>query len=274
VGSKKNTPARWKISKLKEHPRQREMFGDVSDAELNALAEDLRQNGLRQPIEILPDATILAGHQRVRAAKQLGWTEIDVLIRYDLAEAGEAAQEEFFVTDNLNRRQLTGLAKARCIRRLVELEEGRSADRFCVVGREKLLDRVAERLDLSPRNARRYLLILKAPVAVQEAYDRDEISLTNAGKAALFSREEQAELERRLRSGESVAEVIQELLARRGPKKVKTGDALARLCRSLRAGLDELDGRVEGVSAAQVAPHLAVFQEAQDLLSTLIDAAE
>src|SRR5262245_14825067 len=94
-------PQRWKLARLKGHPLQAVMFGDLSDEELRALAEDMREHGQRTPVEVLPDGTVLTGHQRIRAARLLGWTEITVVVRRDLAEAGPAAQETHFINDNL-----------------------------------------------------------------------------------------------------------------------------------------------------------------------------
>ena len=113
---------KWKISRLKKHPKQDEMFGDISEEERRALADDMERNGQRQPVEIRPDGTIIAGHQRVLAATLLGWTEIDVIVRFDLEEKGDAAVEAHFLGDNLYRRQLSPLNRARCIRRLMEIE--------------------------------------------------------------------------------------------------------------------------------------------------------
>jgi hypothetical protein len=47
MAAKKLTVTRWKISELREHPRQAALFGDISDEELRALAEDMRVNGQR-----------------------------------------------------------------------------------------------------------------------------------------------------------------------------------------------------------------------------------
>ena len=60
-------------------------------AEIEALARDMDENGLRDPVEVLPDGTLVTGHQRVRAAGLLGWEEIDVVVRHDLADRGDAA---------------------------------------------------------------------------------------------------------------------------------------------------------------------------------------
>src|SRR6266404_5410809 len=54
---KASNSRKWEIAKLKEHPRQAAMFGDVSDEELQRLANDMRA-GQRQPVEIVPDGTI------------------------------------------------------------------------------------------------------------------------------------------------------------------------------------------------------------------------
>jgi ParB family chromosome partitioning protein len=115
---------KWKIAKLKDHPRQAEVFGDLSDAELAALAEDMRANGLRDPIEVVSDGTIIGGHQRVRAAKRLGWSEVDVIVRVDLQTADTIAAKKSFLTDNLLRHHLSPLVRAKCIKELVELERG------------------------------------------------------------------------------------------------------------------------------------------------------
>src|SRR5262249_60344055 len=82
----KSKVQKWKISRLKKHPLQETMFGDLPDAELRALAEDMRVNKQKDPVEILPDGTVLAGHQRIRAARLLGWPEGDGIIRQDRAE--------------------------------------------------------------------------------------------------------------------------------------------------------------------------------------------
>ena len=56
------------------------MFGDSPDGEIDDHAKDMKLHGLQQPIEILPNRTIITGHQRVRAAKKLGWAVIDDIV--------------------------------------------------------------------------------------------------------------------------------------------------------------------------------------------------
>lgn len=185
---KKQTVTEWQIAKLKDHPRQAEMFGDVDEEELRALAENMRKHGLRDPVKVTPDGTVIAGHQRVRAAERLGRKEIDVVVRHDLVAEGSEAVERHFVETNFIRRQLSPLARAKCIKRLMELEEERSTASFGFTKTEELKNRIARRMGLSVRSVNRYLLLLDAPTAIQSAFDRGEIPLVTAGKVALLSK--------------------------------------------------------------------------------------
>ena len=65
--------ARWPIEQLKPHPRQTSLFSNLPDQAFKDLVEDLKVRGLQHPVEILPDGTLICGHQRWRAAKALGW---------------------------------------------------------------------------------------------------------------------------------------------------------------------------------------------------------
>jgi hypothetical protein len=80
---------KWKIDKLKEHPHRAALFGDFSEEELADLTEQMERNGLDYPVEVLPDGTIIRGHERVRAAKSLGWEKIDVVVLHDLNRFGD-----------------------------------------------------------------------------------------------------------------------------------------------------------------------------------------
>ena len=172
----------------------------------------MKANGLRVPVETLPDCTIVADHQRVQAAKLLGWTEIDVVVRRDLAEAGPAAVEAAFITDNLHRRHLSPLGKAMCFKRLIELESGSRAGGLFDKQADRLKEVIAERMGLSPRSVSRCLLIRKCPVAVQQAFDRGDLTLTEAGKVALMPPRAQDEVGRRITAGEKPKAVLSEKL--------------------------------------------------------------
>lgn len=66
-----------KLKRAKYNPRK------ISKKELQKLTESIKTYGLVQPIVVNKDYTIIGGHQRVEACRQLGVTDVDVY-RLDL----------------------------------------------------------------------------------------------------------------------------------------------------------------------------------------------
>lgn len=60
------------INELKPHPRNNEFFDDMTGEKWNEFLESVKSRGIIEPIVITPDKTIVSGHQRVRACKELG----------------------------------------------------------------------------------------------------------------------------------------------------------------------------------------------------------
>ena len=230
------------IADLRDHPQQAAMFGDASDAELAALAADMKKKkGLDYPVEILPSSNIVVkGHQRIRAAKLLGWTEIDVIERHDLEAAGDAAAEEEFIKDNALRRQLGPLAKARCIRRLLELEMGRSTRSFNDAGREALKKAIAEQFGCSLRTVNRLLRMLYAPPAIQQAVERGDLSMGLANKVALLPSQELRVILRDMEGGKTPAEAVKAYFMQSVRKEDETRRSFNRLIAALRREMPQL----------------------------------
>jgi len=269
---KKQTTAKWKIAGLKDHPRQDEMFGNVDDAELDALAENMRKHGQRDPVEITSAGVIIAGHQRVRAARRLGWKEVAVVVRRDLEAEGPDAVERHFVEDNFVRRQLGPLAKARCIRRLMELEEGTAVGRFRFTKKEELKGRIARRMKLSLRSVNRYLLLLDTPEAIQAAFDRGEVPLVTAGKVALLKKSAQEDIARRIAAGEQAVALVQEHTrpgAAEGAPK-----AFGRLVRVLRSEVPRIRGQLDRISPGRLERAVPAAEEAVELLNEVVAAGK
>lgn len=91
-----------KIGKLKEkanHP-----FQVKDDEKLAALAEDIRENGLHQPIIVRPMADgfyeILAGHRRTKACQKIGRTKIEAII----VEADDERANRIMIATNFQQR--------------------------------------------------------------------------------------------------------------------------------------------------------------------------
>ena len=72
------------INELKPHPRNNEFFDDMVGDSWNAFKDSINTSGIVEPIVVTQDMIIVSGHQRVRAAKELGISSVMVDIRkYD-----------------------------------------------------------------------------------------------------------------------------------------------------------------------------------------------
>ncbi|MGD0901241.1 MAG: ParB N-terminal domain-containing protein, partial [Thermoguttaceae bacterium] len=202
------------------------------DAQLDELARDMETHGQRDPVEILDNGVIVDGHQRRRAALRLGWNELDVIVREDLAEAEDSAVEAEMIAANLHRRQLDVLAIARLYARLRQIARGWDSDDFVGEVKRDVRDRLAGRLGhRSGRTLDRYVKLLETPREVQDAVSRQELSMGAAIKVAKLSEDDRATIAAAIRQGQPAKEVIAAFFnARRSrPANPETQEFLAAL---------------------------------------------
>ena len=199
----------WKVADLRESPYQQQLFGDLPDGPFDELAVDMEKHGQRDPVEIHRDGTIIDGHQRWRVAVKLGWPEVAVVVRDDLAAAGDEAVQSYMLSVNLARRQMDILAIARAYRRMKQLERGWDRDEFDVSSAQDLRDKLAKRLgNRSGRTLDRYLRLLETPREVQDAYTRHELPMGTALKVVRLSDEAKAGIAAAIRQGQPAKEAI------------------------------------------------------------------
>lgn len=271
--TKKLPTVKWPIDKLKPHPKQSACFPDPPESEIKELAEQIR-NGLDHPIEILPDGTIICGHRRTLAARLLGWEEIDVLVRHDLEEAGDAAIEARLIEDNLFRRQLDELQIARCCLRLKELAAKADGHELFAFEKGDLRDAIGKKLGMSGRNLSRLLRIVEhTPQAVQDAVSAKKLAMTKAEQVAGLPLDVRDQIAEEISNGAEPEEVVSNFLTNTAVKSKSPHDAIRKLLRSVRQGLDNLEG-------CELSAHWfgngydAVFQRGEKLLKRLSKAAK
>ena len=242
------------LDHLKPHLRQESLFSALSDGELEELACDMQARGLQHPIEILPDMTIVAGHQRVRAARKLGWTEIDVIVRHDLAEAGEIAAELHLICDNVRRRQMGKLERARCAERLMQLMAGGSLASLTDTKQYALLrqmrESVGRMLGIGEREVTRLMQIVGAPIEVQGAYDRGQIGIADVNRVSRSGEEKKEKLAAAIRGGESPKDAIRRICGGGLPRREPTekDQAYLNLLRATQAAIEVLGPRPERIT--------------------------
>lgn len=277
--SAKPKRARRPLASLVHYPDQDQFFDDLPDHELKELAEDIKRNGLKHPIEVLsenqaglPPDTILRGHQRLRALHLLGCEETTVRVRYDLAEATRDEIDRVFLGDNVHRRQLDPLAKARAGLRLLEIEKGREPGSLKPGENSGARERVGKILNMSGRNLDRYIRVLAAPTEIQDAFRRKELSLVEAAKVAGLKQRERNELVSRLRAGEPIKQVVAAFL-KPASSRTKTLLAFDQFTADLATACHSLQGREDRISDDALSVSLPVLTQAHAFLGRLVSRA-
>src|SRR5919198_5923596 len=97
--------ARRRTAELRPHPQASEVPA-LSAGEYEALKADLAQRGLQVPLEITAAGVVLDGHARLRAAHELGLTELEIRV------VEPADEVEHILRAALVRRQLSPSQRA------------------------------------------------------------------------------------------------------------------------------------------------------------------
>lgn len=188
------------ISELKTHPDQHLYDGTLAEADEQALYEDLRANGQRDPIKVLTDGTVLDGHQRIRLLRKLGH---DSVLAVAVEVDGDTYQQRAaFLRQNMSRRQLNALQHAKLELRLYEAEnslpvgEATNPSRWSAV-RTIMLGR----LKGSDRHINRVLRVVLLPDTVIAAVEQGRLKMVLAEKLDQLDRDTLAGVVEAIESG-------------------------------------------------------------------------
>lgn len=260
----------WDVDSLHPHPLQEVHFSALADHEFEGLVGDIQRRGLEHALDVLPagnaaglrGGTVVCGHQRLAAAKQLGWTKIRVRVRHDLVAQSAAEIESLLISDNYHRRQLSRLERARNWLRLLEIELGSEPGGLYDFNLAEPVKRLAEAKGKCERTIRRDLDILRAPAEVQAAYESGALRVTPASQVCRLPEATQREIAERIRAGEDPETVVQPLL-----KQLSKGstpkNALRRASELLKRVAEALPSDAEHAAAA------CPLYLARELLDTL-----
>lgn len=153
----------WPIDELKENPDQ-QIFGNLRPQKFEELKASIKEMGICDPILITETGIIVSGHQRKRAAEELGMKTVPVIVL-----TGDGRKE--FANANRNRHQLGPLAEARVVEFLFRVEQEENPKRR--YSDNELRSRIAQATGKSLRHANRYMRLLKLPMAIQHLVDHE-----------------------------------------------------------------------------------------------------
>ena len=145
-------------------PRRR-----FAEAELEALAQSIREKGILQPLLVRPlageeaDFELVAGERRWRAAQRLGLHDVPVIVR----SITDSEALEIALVENLQRENLSPLEEAEAYSRLME-EFGRT--------QASLADAVGK----SRSHVANTVRLLSLPAPVRRRLDENELSAGHA----------------------------------------------------------------------------------------------
>lgn len=186
------------INVLKPHPRNNEFFDDLQGDDFERLKNSIKDEKIYTDILVSPDMTIISGHQRVRAAKELGFTLVPIKIDEDLQD--EDSKLKALISNNFGRRKNNPSKDRKALEMYVTLKGFKQHDNqwTCQNGTttKVTLDEIAKELNTSKRNLQRALRIERNLTdSMKELLDNGEITKTFAADTlASLPQREQEEL--------------------------------------------------------------------------------
>ena len=176
---------------------------DFDEQSLAELAASIQEHGLLQPLVVRRAGEryqLVAGERRLRAAVKAGWAEVPAQIR----EADDRQMAELAIVENLQRRDLNPLEKARSFQQYLERYQAPQAE-------------LAARLKIDRSTIANLIRLLDLPAGVQQALHAGKISQGHArALLPLGDDDQQLELcgriEREQLSVRAVEDLVQDLI--------------------------------------------------------------
>lgn len=185
---------------LRPHPKNDYYFDEVTGEDYENLRNSIAADGVIEPIIVAPDMTILSGHFRHKAAKEVGLEEVPVIIRKNVKT--EDDKRRILIAANFGRNKNSEAKRRRAISDYVELVgmdhggDRRSRGQNDPLNQKLTLAQIAEQLGISEKDLKRTLAIERNLTdSMKELLDTGVIGKTLASECiATMSEEEQEEL--------------------------------------------------------------------------------
>lgn len=156
-------------------------FDPLSKPEFERLKADIAERGIIVPLILKADKTLIAGHNRLRAAQDLGLETVPV--QYVETSLSPAQEKAFVIKDNVIRRQLSAAQKEKLIMNLYGAEihkdnRGGSRGNQHTGGKiakssseplANLAAKIADETGIAEGTAKRFLAKIRASETVRKA---------------------------------------------------------------------------------------------------------
>lgn len=155
---------------LQPHPENPRGRIDPTDPEVVALAENFASHGIIQPLVILPNMLIIAGHRRQAAAILAGMVTVPAIVR--TMQPGELP-EDIFLSENVQRQSLSPLEEAKTLAAVARKLEKQTK-------RTVSTAELARRFSMPVATVRERLAILKLSERVQKLFHLRELPIRSS----------------------------------------------------------------------------------------------
>ncbi|MBP2070848.1 ParB/RepB/Spo0J family partition protein [Thermoanaerobacterium butyriciformans] len=203
-----------KVELLKIHPRNKEFFDDMEGDKWKDFVKSIKTSGIIQPLIVTDNYTVISGHQRLKAAIELGLAEVPCEVHEYVDRDGISAEDwklKDLLESNLMQRgvgNINPMKSARCIgelKRIYDIKRGRpnnnnngTKKQDTVSALPKTEKELADNLRISERHLRRLdqlnNLIPPFQKLIEFGSGKNTLSLQLAEFLASRSKEEQEEL--------------------------------------------------------------------------------
>lgn len=209
---------------MKDHPIS-ELFPMMSEADLDALAADIKANGLHHPVTTL-DGEVLDGRNRLEACRRAG---VEPRFQEWRGRRDHDSVVAWVVSENLHRRHLNESQRGMVAARLKYLFEAFAKQRMLSTLKKgdakpasanwrerdeagKASERAAEMLNVSPRTVERATRVVEhgTPELVRAVED-GQVAVSAAVKMTTTAPERQREIVERVRGGLKPAEATRQI---------------------------------------------------------------
>ncbi len=252
------------IDKLKPNRHQPRHHFDKE--KLNELAQSIKEHGLQQPLLVTPspipgEYELIAGERRLRACKQLGLTEIPVIVR----NVTDKQRFHISIIENIQRHDLNPIEEAKAYKKLHDEFGHTQEDLAGILGKDRSV--VANTIRL-----------LQLPENVQEFITSGQLSAGHGRMlAGLTDVNQQAELAARIIADKLTVRDIEKLVSETKSGKAKTAkktppkiDAeLKQLCDELQTRLGTKVKVMGKPAKGRIEIHYFSLSELERLISNL-----
>jgi len=257
---------------LKPHPKNAEFYDDLDNDKYQEVRRSIEAGGIRTPLWVLKDNTVVSGHQRLRIALELGLKEVpfqEIRPRAETEEEREEIVTYLLIADNEERRQSDNdpMKKARRAAFLKKYWGIRQGPKFRQNGEIKTAKDIAEIVGVDVTHLNRLLKLNELIPEFQAMVSSGKLGTSAAEQVAYMSPEAQAEIYRQIR-GQITEMTVAEVKELR--KKVEEKERLEKELEQARAAVQAMESRaIEAEDELQ-----DVRRELSDARSRLEEAIE